>query len=317
MRCQIPNPQGKIAFALLVFCVARHCESAETSVRINKSDSEITISAGDQPIVKYVYQDKEIPRPYFKDLKTPNGIQVSRNHPPRPDTDATDHATFHPGLWLAFGDMSGQDSWRLKAKAMHSEFLTEPNARGDRATFAVVNRYETSAGETICRETGRYDVICRENAWLLLWDSTFTADKRDIVFGDQEEMGLGVRMATPLTVKNGGEITNSAGDKNEKGCWGKPADWCDYSGMIGDSRCGVLVMGHKDNFKRCSFHARDYGFVAANPFAEKAFGRSQQPAKTVVKVGESLRLQFGILIYGVPSGQRIDGAAEYSQYLKG
>ena len=38
-------------------------------------------------------------------------------------------------------------------------------------------------------------------------------------------------------------------------------------------RCGVLLMGHSSNFKRCSFHTRDYGFMAANPFAEKSFGR--------------------------------------------
>ena len=301
---------------LLWAALSNFSSAAEKSVSIKKSGTEVTVSAGDQPIVKYVYRDDQIPRPYFKDLKTSSGVQVSRNHPPRPNVDPEDHAEFHPGLWLAFGDLNGQDSWRLKAKVMHSEFATEPQAQEAHARFEVVNRYETSTGETFCRETVRYEVICRDNAWLLVWDSTLVPDKRDLVFGDQEEMGLGVRVATPLTVKNGGEITNSAGQKNEHGCWGKAADWCDYSGTTHGSRCGVLVMGHRDNFKRSSFHTRDYGFVAANPFAEKAFGRSQQPAKTVVKAGESLRLRFGVLIYGLPAGQLIDAAAEYSQYLK-
>lgn len=290
--------------------------AAERPVSVKRSDTEVIVSSGDQPIVKYVFRDEQIPRPYFKDLKAPNGVQVTRNHPPRPNVDAEDHATFHPGLWLAFGDLSGQDSWRLKAKVVHADFSNEPQAQGDRAKFEVVNRHETSSGETICRETARYEVVCRDQAWLLRWDSTFAPDKREIAFGDQEEMGLGVRLATPLAVKNGGSMTNSAGDKNEKGCWGKAADWCDYGGTIGESRCGVLVMGHRDNFKRSSFHARDYGFVAANPFAEKAFGRSQQPAKTVVKIGETLRLRFGVLIYALPAGQHLDAAAEYSQYLK-
>ena len=71
-------------------------------------------------------------------------------------------------------------------------------------------------------------------------------------FGTQEEMGLGVRLATPLTVKSGnGRITNSVGGTNEKGTWGQAADWCarlinvDAPGStsanlptLGHTRCG-------------------------------------------------------------------------------
>ena len=230
--------------------------------------------------------------------------------------DADDHALLHPGLWLAFGDMNGHDSWRLKAKVAHEQFIEEPRTTGDRVIFAVANRYDTSVGETICRERCRYELIRRGDGWLLLWDSTFTPDRRELVFGDQEEMGLGVRVATPLAVKNGGTITNSGGQKNERGCWGQAADWCDYGGMMEAARCGVLVMGHPSNFKRCSFHARDYGFMAANPFAEKSFGRGQQPARTAVKPGESLRLRFGVLVYCQPDGKAIDGATEFAEYRK-
>jgi hypothetical protein len=301
---------------VLVACAVDQCLGAEAPFALSQEDGQVTISWGDQPVAKYVYRDVQTPRPYFKDLKTPTGIQVSRNHPPRRGIDAEDHGLLHPGLWLAFGDVNGQDTWRLKSKVVHEQFVEQPRINEGVATFSVVNRYETSGGAKFLGERSRYTFARRESGWLLIWDSTFTADSGAVVFGDQEEMGLGVRLATPLTVKNGGEITNSNGQKNEKGCWGQAADWCDYGGTIAEKRFGILLMGHTGNFKKSTFHARDYGFVAANPFAEKAFGRGQQPANTTVRSGDSLRLRFGILIYGRNDGSSIDGASEFTQYLK-
>ena len=42
-----------------------------------------------------------------------------------------------------------------------------------------------------------------EDGWLLGIDSTFSSTTGEIRFGDQQEMGLGVRLATPLIEKNG------------------------------------------------------------------------------------------------------------------
>lgn len=301
---------------LIAWTVCADCVAEESRLSVSTSGRELAVIAGSQPLLRYVFHDDQIARPYFKDLKTPQGLQVSRHHPPRPGVDADDHALLHPGLWLAFGDLNGSDSWRLKASVVHDRFLAEPRASADRVTFTVANRYLSAGGELVCREDCRYELVRRGGGWLLLWDSRFTPDRRELVFGDQEEMGLGVRMATPLSVKNGGEISNSSGQKNEKGCWGQPADWCDYGGSIEAARCGIVVMGHPSNFKRCSFHARDYGFMAANPFAEKAFGRSQTAARTVIQPGDSLRLRFGVLVYHQPAGTMLDAAAEYANFLK-
>ena len=93
----------------------------------------------------------------------------------------------------------------------HEQFIEEPRSAGDQVYSPWPIVTTSSAGETICRERCRYELIRRDDGWLLLWDSTFTPDRRELVFGDQEEMGLGVRMATPLAVKNGGTITNSNG----------------------------------------------------------------------------------------------------------
>ena len=54
---------------------------------------EVLLKIDGKPIATYVYEDPEIPRPYFAHVKTLDGIQVTRNHPPQPGTDRSDHKT--------------------------------------------------------------------------------------------------------------------------------------------------------------------------------------------------------------------------------
>src|SRR2546426_10468941 len=78
------------------------------------------------------------------------------------------------------------------------------------------------------------------------------------------KMGLGVRVATPFIVKQGGSILNSAGGQNEKGTWGKTAEWIDYFGNVGTKTIGLMLVPDPANFRSSWFHSRDYGLVVAN-----------------------------------------------------
>ena len=156
----------------------------------------------------------------------------------------------------------------------------------------------------VAREVARFEILTRPGGYLLVWDSTFTSDK-ELYFGDQEEMGLGIRVATPLRVASKrpdnlqigrGTIRDSQGRKNEKEIHGNSADWCDYSGMVDGQRAGVMVVPDPANFRRCWFHARDYGFVAANPFGQNAFTKGPR-SRVAVKPGESLRLRYAIVVH--------------------
>src|SRR5205823_922437 len=138
---------------------------------------------------------------------------VTRNHPPVKGQDPTDHATMHPGLWLAFGDLCGADDWRNRASVHHERFVEPPKGGDGKGTFAVSNDYLSESGTLLCRETCRYTVVVREGGYLLVCQSEFTPGAGDLTFGDQEEMGLGVRLATPFTVKRGGALLDSEGRK--------------------------------------------------------------------------------------------------------
>ena len=296
-------------------CVVPLRAADSPSVAFSREPGKIHITVGGRDVATYVYRDDAIPRPYFAHVHAPNGTQVTRNHPPVESQDLTDHATYHPGIWLAFGDINGADFWRNRARVEHEAFVTEPTGGLGRGTFAVRNRYVAGDGKTVCHETARYTLLVRPSGYLLLWASEFVSGDGDFVFGDQEEMGLGVRVATPLTVQRGGEILNSEGRRNEKQVWGRQADWCDYRGVIDGHRVGITLLPDPNNFRRSWFHARDYGLLLANAFGRNAF-KAGDKSRVVVKKGKRFRLRYGVLLHSSPKEQSIDLLAAYRDFIK-
>ncbi len=92
---------------------------AAGEIAFREEPGQLVITAGAEPVATYCYRDKEITRPYFAHAHVPGGIQITRNHPPINGKDLVDHATFHPGIWLAFGDINGQDYWRIGTPVRH------------------------------------------------------------------------------------------------------------------------------------------------------------------------------------------------------
>lgn len=276
---------------------------AEPPVAFDRKDGRLQIRVVGKPFATYVWEDREVRRPYFAHLHAPNGTPVTRPHPPVAGRDPTDHPDMHPGLWLAFGDLGGADFWRNKGAVEHAGFVEGPAATEGGGGFAVRNRYRVG-GRTVCEEVCRVGISARPAGYLIDWSSAFSGPA-DFQFGDQEEMGLGVRVATPLTVKNGGRIINADGAASEKGAWGKQADWCDYRGAVGGEDVGVALMPDPGNFRRSWFHARDYGLLVANPFGRRAFTKGAR-SEVVVKAGATFRLRFGVLVH---SGEVDVGAA--------
>ena len=168
-------------------------------------------------------------------------------------------------------------------------------------------------------EAARFTMVARPEGTLLLWRSELRSGAGELRFGSQEEMGLGVRVASPLRVKGGsGSIRNSAGGIDEAGTWGKEAGWWDYSGTAGDRRAGVLVVVLPEASRKCWGHTRDYGLLVANPTPppdskEKGF---------VVPAGESFKLGFAVLLHETGAaaardpGSAFDPAAAAAECLE-
>jgi hypothetical protein len=299
--------------------------SESPAVEFARGNGRVTVAIDGLPFALYCYKDDRITRPYFAHVRAPSGVQVTRHHPPIIGQDIIDHDTFHPGIWMSFGDISGSDYWRIKARVRQAKFVDEPRGGPGKGTFAVQNEYldQNDPSKVVCNEIARYTFLVRPAGYLLEWDSTFSSDK-EFYFGDQEEMGIGFRVATPLRVGASGQgnvppgngtIVDSEGRKNEKQIWGNPAKWCDYSGTMAGQRLGMTIFTHPENFRPSWFHARDYGILEANQFGRKSFGKGDV-SKVVVKPGEKMRIRYGVLVHSGPPDSHPDLAAAYQDYVR-
>ena len=290
--------------------------TTEPAIRFVTEERQVKILVGDQEVADYVFEDKEISRPYFAHIKTLTGKQVSRNFPPREGVDKLDHANMHPGIWLSFGELNGHDYWRLKARTKHVRFLEPPSVEAAVGEFKVLNHYmATDSDAVVCSQECTIQVRKIVAGYIIVISSDFKSANAELRFGDQEEMGLGVRVATPLAVekKLGGRILDSEGRVNGEKVWGKSARWCDYAGPLEGSWVGMTILTSPKNFRPCWSHARDYGFVAMNPFGLNAFTKAPKQ-DTIVKEGESLRLGYAVVVHETTNEDGFNVQNAYEQY---
>lgn len=302
---------------LLVLAVAfgsvPNSAAGEPKWSVHEKPGVLELLDAGQPMGEFVFKDSQILRPHFRNLRAPGGLQVTRNQPPIEGQDADDHADMHPGVWLAFGDVSGQDFWRNKASIRHDRFLIAPQAKGDRLTFATQCTMLGSDGQELARQDSQFTLRQVKAGYLLTLDATFTPIADNFYFGDQEEMGLGARVASGITEKGGGLIASSSGDKTAKATWGKAYDWCDYSGQVQKKHVGITLMTHPKNFRPSWWHNRDYGVFVANAFGRKAMNQGDV-SRVEVKKGETLRLRYGVLLHASQTAEEVDIPATFQTF---
>lgn len=222
-----------------------------------------------------------------------------------------DHADMHPGIWLGFGDISGQDFWRNKGSIVHERFSQPSTLENGTLRFTTESAMLTVDGKKLANLTNRFALMEKRGAWFLTWEAAFTPVIDGFYFGDQEEMGLGVRVATAIIEKKGGVITSSSGQTTAKATWGQPAAWCDYSGVINGKHVGVMIVPDPANPQPSWWHNRDYGVFVSNPFGRQAM-KQGGPSRIEVKKGDTYRLNHTIILHASPDAK----APDLSSFLK-
>ncbi|MFM8261599.1 MAG: DUF6807 family protein [Pirellula sp.] len=263
---------------------------------IQQQPGRLILKERDQPIAVFHYQNDQCLRPFFSDATTVTGLRATRNFPPVSGVDPDDHASMHGGIWLAFGDINGEDFWRNKGRIEHQRFLKSPTASANGIAFTSDDALIDSKGTTIGTIEQSYSLSRIDLGYCLVWNAIIKAGAKPLILGDQEEMGLGVRVATNMTEKNGGQILSSDGKTTAKATWGKMAAWVDYSKTTDTKRIGVVLMPDPANFKPSWFHNRDYGLMVANSFGNKSFTQGE-PSAIVIDANGSLKLKYAIYWY--------------------
>ena len=161
-------------------------------------------------------------------------------------------------------------------------------------------------------------------------DITLTANQA-VTFGDGKDGVLGLRLRPVLqeiaqklrsggveNVPGTGHITNAEGLMGEKQVWGKPSNWCDYSGEVNGEKVGIAILDHPENPRHpVRWHVRGYGLFAANPWGVSVFTNDKsQDGSMTIQPGQSLHYRYRVIIHP-GDAKTADLAAQWSRYTGG
>jgi hypothetical protein len=283
-------------------------------VEISRDGSRIHVEIDKQPFGD-LYVGNSAPKPYFAPLRSASGKIVTRRYPMEEVPGESRDHQHHRGLWLGYLDVNGFNFWenefsyhRANAGRMVTRRLDIRNDGEKSASIHALIDWIGPSGQRVLTEERTMTFYSQPRLRTVDLDATLTAVEKS-VFGDDKDGALGVRVADALTEKSGnGTITDSKGRRGMKEVWGKRAEWVDYSGSIGGEPVGIAIFDHPTSFHHPSrWHARDYGLLAANPFADHAYDPKLPVRKTTLAPGESVRLRYRIVVHPKMNAGDLEG----------
>jgi hypothetical protein len=262
----------------------------------------IPVKLNGQEFTSYIWQG--LPRPVLFPIIGPHELSMTRHWPLIPGNPAeeTDHP-HHQSLWFTHGDINGIDFWTVGPKAGKVIVDAEPTVTTKDGATTIVSQetWQGPDGKKILASTTTITCLAEQTDRIIDYKIVLAATDGDLTFGDTKEgtMALRVRPELNLPNKKGlATITNSAGQTGEA-AWGKHAAWVDYSAPISGHTVGIACFDHTSNFRHpTTWHARDYGLFAANPFGLHDFEKAPAgTGKHVVKAGEKLSFHYRWLFH--------------------
>lgn len=276
------------------------------TVTLQPSESGLRVEIDGRLFTEYVVKD--VPRPFLYPLIGAGGENLVRNFPMRSDVEgeARDHK-HHRSLWFTHGKVNGIDFWSEEkdfGRQEHTGF-GQIQAAGARGSFTATTRWVTAGGECVLTDQRSIRVTALpEGEKYLDFDIELRATEGEVVLGDTKEGTMALRLCPSLSLKGEGaqgHAFNSAGDR-QKGIWGKRADWvCYYGPDPRGNPVGVAFFSHPTNLRSpTTWHARDYGLFAANPFGLHDFEglkKGDQDGKGDYKIAKGGRLGLRYRLY--------------------
>ena len=299
------------------------------SIVADDAGKRVDVSVDGKPFTSYIYPDT-LKKPTLFPIRTSSGTLVTRGFPlePRP-RERFDHP-HHVGLWFNHGDVNGLDFWNNsydipadrapKMGTIHHKRVIETKSGADRGELAVETEWVNFENKPLLRETARY--VFRGSGDVRSIDriTTLTALDQTVVFRDNKEGSLGLRVtreleqpadkpelftdasgkttSVPVLDNTGvtGMYTSSEGLKGDK-VWGTRGRWCMLSGKIGSEAVTIAMLDHPSNPNSPTYwHARGYGLFSANVFGRKVFDPKQEELVLTLEPGKSVTFRHRVLI---------------------
>lgn len=236
---------------------------------VSEKENELEILINGEKFTGYVYTDK-LAKPYLGPVMTSFGESYTRL-----DFETTEHP-HHRSVFFGVGDVSvdgvedkNVDFWNEPANCGIQKHVGIENISSNAAytSFLAKTQWCSHNGTPMIDAECEYKIYNQPSSCRYIdLALTYTASYGDVSFGVTKEAGpLGVRMADPLRVDNGGYMANSYGAVGEGECWGRAANWCVFGGELSGKKVGIAVFDNEKNERYpTTWHIRNYGLFAAN-----------------------------------------------------
>lgn len=288
--------------SLSCLVLSAHVSLAEFS--IESMEGKINVNIDGKRFTTYDYSSYA--KPILWPIIGPTGSEMTRNYPMKKGVagEAEDHP-HHKSFTFHHGEVSDENFWHETSKGngtIRNTAIVTAEVVDGKAVIASANDWVGKDGKTvILRDETRIVCHADEHNRYIDFQVRLIAGKRDVTFQDTKEGTMMIRTHPELRV-NGkvakAKALNSAGDK-DKGLWGKKAAWVDYWGPVEGTVCGIAIFDHPDNLRHpTTWHARDYGLIAANPFGLSYFQRAGKHAGDhTIKKGASLTFKYRFVFH--------------------
>ena len=306
-------------------------KKARVTVTQDKAKKQFRIEVNGEFFTNYIYDTH--PRPILYPIEGPGGVKLTRNYSIIKNVpgEAQDHH-HHKSLWFGHGEMKTlnidyiANYWHEKGEKSDSMILREvlQVKSGNVGVLETRNDWTTSRGDTIASDTRKLTFhLLDDGTRMIDYDLIVTASHGDLTFLDTKEGTMAIRTHPNLRLKpvnkqqkNVGKAVNSNGDKG-KALWGKHAAWVDYWGTIDGKKVGIAILDHPSNLRHpTTWHARDYGLVAANPFGLSHFDKKKKGAGNyTLKSGKTRSFRYRFIFHkgDVKTGKIEARFAEYAK----
>jgi hypothetical protein len=324
-----------VAAAIGVLVVAPLSPSAQGGPRIAVAASEagqrVDITIDGKPFTSYIHPES-IKKPVLFPIRTAKGTLVTRGFPLEPRKgERVDHP-HHVGLWFNYGDVNGLDFWNnstdiAPARApkmgtiVHKRVVEAKGGR-DRGDLVVESEWRHPDGHALLVERTHYIFRGSGDTRSIERVTTLTAQKEPVVFRDNKEGVLGMRVAraleqpadkpetftdasgqpskVPVLDNTGvtGQYTSSEGLKGDA-VWGTRGRWTMLNGTVESEPVTLAILDHPSNTGFPTYwHARGYGLFAANPLGRNVFDPKQPEFVVTLDPGKSLTFRHRVLVLG-------------------
>ena len=273
---------------------------------------KIVVSIGNEIFTEYRYANQG--KPILYPVIGPYGIPMTRHYPMKEGVPGESGDHHHQQSIHYNHPVSGIDFWHGRGGAhIRNDEIVKAEVVDGKAL--IVSRNSWMHGDKrILSDTTEISAGNTKGGRFIDYKVSIHASEREITFQDSKEGSMSIRTHPALRLQGKvakGSAINSEGVKG-KAVWGKAAKWVNYWGPVDGKMVGIAIFDHPKNPRHpTTWHARDYGLVAANPFGKRYF-KAGDGALTLQK-GETVTFAYRFFFHE-DSNEKIDIPTHYKTW---